>query len=119
MLIFLKVLDGSKDLIKKILLDTKMKKYRERRDLVVSGFNAIPNISCVRPGGAFYAFVNIKRTGMSSERIVDYLLENAGVAVLPGSSFGKYGDDFIRFCYASSKENIQQGLDRIKNSLTV
>ena len=96
-----------------------MKKYRERRDLVVSGFNAIPNISCVRPGGAFYAFVNIKRTGMSSERIVDYLLENAGVAVLPGSSFGKYGDDFIRFCYASSKENIQQGLDRIKNSLTV
>ena len=96
-----------------------MKKYRERWDLVVSGFNAIPNISCVRPGGAFYAFVNIKRTGMSSERIVDYLLENAGVAVLPGSSFGKYGDDFIRFCYASSKENIQQGLDRIKNSLTV
>ena len=75
--------------------------------------NSIENIDCLKPGGAFYVFANIKKTGKSSEEISNYLLKHAGVAVLPGTNFGKYGEGYIRLCYATSLENITTGIQRI------
>jgi len=90
-----------------------MAEYRERRDLLVKGLNAIPGISCHMPGGAFYAFPNITQFGMDSETFADVMLEKAGVAILPGSNFGAQGEGFVRLCYASSRDNIAEALKRI------
>jgi aspartate/methionine/tyrosine aminotransferase len=92
--------------------------YLERRDLIVDGLNSIPGISCLKPGGAFYVFANIKKIKMTSEDIANYLLDDAGVAVLPGTNFGQYGEGYIRLCYATNKENILEGLKRIKISIS-
>ena len=92
--------------------------YLERRNLIVDGLNSIPGISCLKPGGAFYVFANIKKTKMASEYIANYLLDDAGVAVLPGTNFGEYGEGYIRLCYATNKENILEGLKRIKISIS-
>jgi aspartate/methionine/tyrosine aminotransferase len=93
-------------------------KYQKRRDLLVSGLNGIEGISCLYPKGAFYAFANISGTGMADTELVNYLLEKAGVAVLPGSDFGVCGKNYIRLCYANSEENIIEGLRRIKHALS-
>ncbi len=87
--------------------------FRKRRDAIVQGLNSIPNISCVTPQGAFYAFPNIKKTGLSSIELADRLLNEAGVACLPGPAFGKYGEGFLRFSYATSIEIINQAIDAI------
>lgn len=92
--------------------------YLERRNLIVDGLNSIRGISCLKPGGAFYVFANIKKTKMTSEDIANYLLDDAGVAVLPGTNFGEYGEGYIRICYATNKENILEGLKRIKISIS-
>jgi aspartate aminotransferase len=94
-----------------------MKEYQKRRDVLVDGLNSIPNIDCLKPGGAFYVFANIKKTGKSSEEISKFLLKNANVAVLPGTNFGKHGEGYIRLCYATSLENIKKGIDRISKSM--
>ncbi len=94
------------------------KRYEERRNLIINGLNEIPGFSVKMPKGAFYAFANIKGTGMSSKEISDYLLEEAGVATLPGTSFGKYGEGFIRFSYATSLENIKEGLKRVEEAVS-
>lgn len=94
-----------------------MTEYRARRDILVGGLNAIPGFSCLTPGGAFYAFANIRETGMSSEAIADYLLEDAGVAVLPGTNFGEYGEGYIRLCYATAKNDINEAVARIRSSM--
>ncbi len=93
------------------------KKYEERRNLIIKGLNEIPGFSVKMPKGAFYAFPNIKETGMSSKEISDYLLNEAGVATLPGTSFGEYGEGYIRFSYATSLENIKEGLKRVKEAV--
>lgn len=90
-----------------------MNEYKQRRDLLVNGLNAIPGITCHLPGGAFYAFANISSFGMSSEQFADVMLEKANVALLPGANFGSQGEGFVRLVYASSKENINQALNRI------
>lgn len=90
-----------------------MSEYKARRDLLVDGLNAIPGISCHRPGGAFYAFPNISAFGLTSEEFADAMLEKAGVALLPGSNFGSQGEGFARICYASSRDHLMQALDRI------
>ena len=87
--------------------------FKKRRDLIVSGLNAIDGIRCATPQGAFYAFPNVEETGMSSHDFADRLLSDGGVASLPGESFGKYGDGFVRFSFANSSENIEKALDRI------
>ncbi len=87
--------------------------FKKRRDLIVDGLNQIPGISCRRPKGAFYVFPNVKGTGVDCNRLSDYLLNEAGVAVLPGTHFGRYGEGYIRLSYATSLENIRKGLDRI------
>lgn len=95
-----------------------LKEYESRRDILVDGLNSIPKIKCLKPGGAFYVFANIRETGFTSEEIADHLLEDANVAVLPGTNFGQFGDGYIRLCYATSKDNILEGLERIKISMS-
>ena len=94
------------------------KKYEERRNLIINGLNEVPGFSVLMPKGAFYAFVNITGTGKTSKEISDYLLNEAGVATLPGTSFGKYGEGYIRFSYATSLDNIKEGLKRVKEAIS-
>ncbi|MGB3496251.1 MAG: pyridoxal phosphate-dependent aminotransferase [Elainellaceae cyanobacterium] len=91
--------------------------FRQRRDAIVAGLNDIPGVSCLTPAGAFYAFPNVSQLSMSDRAIADLLLEKAGVAVLPGSSFGVYGTGYLRLSYANSLENIQIALKRMKETL--
>ena len=94
-----------------------MVQYRGRRDVLVAGLNDIPGVECQTPAGAFYAFPNVRSFGRSSEELARLLLEEAGVAVVPGTSFGAHGEGFIRVCYANSVENIREGVRRIRKAL--
>jgi aspartate/methionine/tyrosine aminotransferase len=91
--------------------------FRQRRDLIVSGLNAIPGVRCPTPQGAFYAFPNIEAFGRSSDELADHLLEEAGVAVLPGTAFGRNGEGYLRLSYANSLENIERALERMVQTL--
>jgi len=92
--------------------------FRRRRDVIVDGLNAIDGISCLKPRGAFYVFPNVKETGLDCRQLADRLLQEGGVAVLPGTSFGQHGDGYLRFSYANSVANIEEGLDRIRTTLS-
>ena len=94
-----------------------MARFKEKRDRIVSGLNTIPGFKCLNPKGAFYAFPNIKKTGMTSQQCADYLLNEAGVASLPGTAFGPYGEGYLRFSYATTLDTIDSAIERIKNSL--
>ncbi|MFZ1039351.1 MAG: pyridoxal phosphate-dependent aminotransferase [Candidatus Bathyarchaeia archaeon] len=91
--------------------------FKKRREVIVSGLNNIEGITCKKPRGAFYVFPNITKTGMDCRKLSDYLLNTAGVAVLPGTSFGKYGEGHLRLSFANSVENIKKALDRIAKAL--
>ena len=91
--------------------------FKRRREVIVSGLNSIKGITCKKPRGAFYAFPNITGTGMDCRKLGDYLLYEAGVAVLPGTSFGKYGEGYLRLSFANSVENIKKAIDRISKAL--
>ena len=91
--------------------------FKKRRDLIVEGLNEIPGISCLRPKGAFYVFPNIKKIGIGSAQLADYLLNEAGVATLAGTDFGNYGEGYLRLSYATSRENIKKALDRIDKAV--
>jgi len=91
--------------------------FRQRRDVIVDGLNQIPGFRCLRPKGAFYVFPNIEGTGKSSQEMEDFLLNEVGVAALSGTSFGEYGEGFVRFSYANSVENIQRALSRIGEAM--
>jgi aspartate/methionine/tyrosine aminotransferase len=88
-------------------------KFKERRDVMVKGLNQIKGFSCLSPKGAFYVFPNIKETGWPSKKLADALLEDAGVAALSGTAFGRFGEGYLRFSVANSIENIEKALDRI------
>jgi aspartate/methionine/tyrosine aminotransferase len=90
--------------------------YRRRRDVLVEGLNAIPGLSCRMPQGAFYVFPNITAFGKTSDWMADYLLEEAGVALLPGTSFGKNGEGYLRLCFANSLDNIEAALGRLETA---
>lgn len=92
--------------------------FKRRRDVIVEGLNSIPRISCKTPQGAFYVFPNIKQVGWNSKKLADHLLEDGGVAVLSGTSFGEYGEGYLRISYANSVENIKRGLERIEKTLS-
>jgi aspartate/methionine/tyrosine aminotransferase len=79
--------------------------------------NAIPGVHCEKPAGAFYAFPNISHFGKPSEEIADYLLQEAGVATLPGTGFGSRGEGYLRLSYANSEENIEKGLGWMRDAL--
>ncbi|MCW4032013.1 MAG: pyridoxal phosphate-dependent aminotransferase [Candidatus Bathyarchaeota archaeon] len=91
--------------------------YKKRRDAIVDGLNSIKGISCKLPTGAFYVFPNIKDTGMKSRDLMEHFLHNAHVAALHGDAFGSYGEGYMRFSYATSLDNINKGLERIKESM--
>jgi len=90
---------------------------KRRRDVIVEGLNAIPRVSCKTPKGAFYVFPNVKEIGWEVRKLSDYILNEAGVAVLFGTSFGKFGEGYIRLSYANSVENIKEGLSRMERGL--
>jgi aspartate/methionine/tyrosine aminotransferase len=92
--------------------------FRERRDFIVQGLNQIPGFSCLSPAGAFYVFPNVKGTGMPSHELADFLLQEAGVAVLDGACFGEHGSGYLRLSYANSIPNIGKALERIKEAVT-
>ncbi len=98
-------------------VDVVVAEYQRRRNVLVAGLNAIPGIRCQMPRGAFYTFPNITALGRSADWLADYLLDEAGVAVLPGTAFGAYGEGYLRLCYANSLENIQRALVRIADAL--
>ncbi len=91
-----------------------MSTYKRRRDLLVAGLNSIDKIECLNPGGAFYVFPNIKKTGLSSNEFAGRLLEEGKVGVCSGSDFGSSGEGYIRLCYAVSEAEISEGIRRIK-----
>jgi len=94
-----------------------VKEFKARRDLIVDGLNTIPGFTCLKPKGSFYVFPNITGTGMKSKELEVYLLDKAGVAGLSGTSFGKYGEGYLRFSYANSQENIKKALEKIRSVL--
>ncbi|MEM3550147.1 MAG: pyridoxal phosphate-dependent aminotransferase [Candidatus Bathyarchaeia archaeon] len=91
--------------------------FKKRREVIVSGLNRIEGIRCKKPKGSFYVFPNITSTGMKSGELSEYLLNKAGVAVLPGTSFGSFGEGYLRLSFANSVENINKALKRIREVL--
>lgn len=89
--------------------------FKKRRDLLVAGINEIPGFSCRTPKGAFYLFVNIKESGFTSEELSRRLIEEAGVAVVPGSGFSEFGEGYIRMSYVVSESDIIEALKRMKS----
>jgi len=108
----LEALNGPQEQVEQIVQE-----YRRRRDFLVAGLNQISGVSCRTPQGSFYAFPNIKAFGIPSNQLASYLLEEAGVALLSGTSFGEYGEGFIRLCFANSMENLAAALERLRIAL--
>lgn len=98
-------------------LKEMMEQFTLRRDAIVEGLNSIDGFSCLPPKGAFYAWPNITGTGMTSKKLADKLLEEGGVAVLPGTAFGENGEGYLRFSYPTNVENIERAIERMKNVL--
>jgi aspartate aminotransferase len=98
-------------------VESVVDEFRRRRDLLVQGLNAIPGFRCQVPQGAFYAFPNVSALGRSAEELADYFLEEAGVAVLPGTAFGRSGEGYLRLSYANSMENLDRALERMREAV--
>jgi len=94
-----------------------MEEFRARRELIVTGLNELPGVSCRTPRGAFYAFPNVSRVPLPPDELADRLLEEAGVAVLAGSAFGRVGSDNLRLSYANSRENLALAIERMRGFL--
>ena len=101
----------------RVWTDDMMEKFDKRRELIVNGLNSLPGIKCNNPGGAFYTFPNVSETGMSGDTFAEKCLYDAGVALVPGTSFGKSCTNFVRFSFANSYENIEKALEKIKKIL--
>ena len=91
--------------------------FRARRDAIVNGLNAIPNVSCTLPEGAFYAFPNVSKITHDDKNLAAFLLEEAGVACLGGSCFGAAGAGYLRFSYAASIDDINTALEKMRKHL--
>ena len=98
-------------------VDEMCKAFDNRRRVIVRALNQIPGFRCVEPGGAFYAFPNIEGTGLSAREAQDRFLNEAGVATIAGTSFGAWGEGYLRFSYANSVEAIREAIRRIKACL--
>src|SRR5205814_767045 len=98
-------------------VERMVKAFTERREVIVAALNSLPGVRCVQPGGAFYAFPNISGTGYSARDLQSELLDKAGVATIAGTSFGAFGEDYLRFSYASSVEAISEAIERIRQLL--
>ena len=98
-------------------VDHMVEAFTNRRHIIQQELNQIPGFRCIEPGGAFYAFPNIEGTGLSAAELQNKLLNEAGVATIAGTSFGSYGEGYLRFSYANSEENIRLAAKRIKEVL--
>jgi aspartate aminotransferase len=105
-------LQGPQDSVRAMVTE-----FKARRDLIVDGLNKLPGFRCHKPAGAFYVFPNIEGTGKKSKQMEEHLMNEAGVAVLSGTSFGQYGEGFIRLSYANSQENIRRALEKMARVL--
>ena len=105
-------LDGSDDSI-----HLMMEKFTQRRKLIHEGLNSLPGIECSLPGGAFYAFPKVIGTGMDGSEFCKRAMHEAGVAIVPGTAFGKTSKDYVRFSFAASQDNISNALENIKKML--
>ena len=94
-----------------------MKEFDKRRKLIHEGLNSLPGIECSMPGGAFYAFPKVIGTGMNGSEFAKKCMHEAGVAIVPGTAFGKTSIDYVRFSYAASQDNISNALENIKKML--
>ncbi|RKU27050.1 aspartate aminotransferase [Candidatus Poribacteria bacterium] len=92
--------------------------FQVRRDVIVEGLNAIQGMSCVKPFGSFYVFPNVTNLPLGCEELADYLMDEVGVALLPGTAFGKYGDGYLRLSYANSLDNINEALRRMESAIS-
>ena len=102
-------LEGPDDFI-----NLMMEKFTKRRKLIYEGLNDIKGIECVMPGGGFYAFPKVIGTGMNGKEFAKKCLYDAGVAIVPGTAFGKKAKDYVRFSFAASQDNISKALENIK-----
>ena len=109
----IEALEGPQDAVHEMV-----RAFDERRKVIVGALNQLPGITCVMPGGAFYAFPNITGTGMKAKELQNAMLENAGVATVAGTSFGIHGEGYIRFSYANSVANIKAAIERVGRLLT-
>ena len=105
-------LDGPEDSLK-----IMVEKFIARRDLIYKGLNNLKGVECSKPLGAFYAFPNVKGTGMNGSEFAKKCLHEAGVAIVPGTAFGKFATDHVRFSFAASRENIKKALMKIQQIL--
>jgi aspartate/methionine/tyrosine aminotransferase len=104
----LAALTGPQDAVQMMLAE-----FDRRRKAVVEGLNTLPDVSCIVPKGAFYAFPNVSQTGWKAKKLASALLEEAGVATIGGPDFGVHGEGYIRLSYANSLENIERALERV------
>ncbi|HMD63167.1 MAG TPA: pyridoxal phosphate-dependent aminotransferase [Stellaceae bacterium] len=105
-------LTGPRDAVRRMVAA-----FAERREMIVAALNGLPGIRCAQPGGAFYTFPNIAGTGYDARTLQGQLLDQAGVATIAGTSFGEYGEGYLRFSYANSREAIGEAIDRIRKFL--
>src|SRR5579883_2364595 len=87
--------------------------FAERRQFIIEALNRLPGVSCVRPGGAFYAFPNVTKLGLDARSLQNRLLDEAGVATIAGTSFGEFGEGYLRFSYAASRAAIAEAIERV------
>ena len=88
--------------------------FAQRRAYFADALNGVPGFRCARPDGAFYAWVNVRETGLDAPRLAELLLEDAGVAGIPGGAFGEHGRDYLRFSFASSMPQLERAVERMK-----
>lgn len=108
----IEALRGPQDETKKMV-----EEFRRRREVIVSGLNKIEGMTCKKPKATFYVFPNVKEINMDSQKLPDFLLNKAGVALLSGTAFGKYGKGYMRFSFANSIPNIEKALKQIEEAL--
>ena len=104
----IEALKGPKEIINNI-----KKEFHNRKNFIHSKLNELKNISCFEPGGAFYAFPNVSKSGLNGKKFSDIALEQKGVALVPGTSFGDSAENFVRISYANSMENLEKAIYRL------
>ena len=109
----IKALEGPQDPVRDMV-----EEFRRRREIIAEGLRRIPGVVCPEPEGAFYAFPSIKGTGIPSQEFQERALNEAGVALLSGTSFGRFGEGYVRLSYANSQENIKKALERLESFVT-
>jgi len=105
-------LEGPRDPVRRMVAA-----FAERRQMIVAALNTLPGFRCATPGGAFYTFPNIAGTGYDAKNFQSELLEKAGVATIAGTSFGAFGEGYVRFSYASSLDALTEAVARIRDFL--